>query len=101
MSDDNVAYLKEQGVEQALVAAVAELLRQTPRPANALSAIANIIAAKAGAPALPPPTTDYLSTVGNTPMVQLKKMLPEGCKAKAVYVKLEMQNPGGSISECD
>jgi len=94
---DGRAYLEAQGVQEALSEAVSTCLRD--RPVNALAYIAGLIAAKAGTPALPPPTADYLSTVGNTPMVQLKKMLPEGCKAKAVYVKLEMQNPGGSIKD--
>jgi len=66
------------------------------KPANALARIANILGAKAGTAVLPPVTSDYLSTIGNTPMVQLSKMLPEGCKAK-IYVKLEFQNPGGSL----
>jgi len=40
-----------------------------------------------------------LETVGNTPLVRIKKM-PElvDCKAK-VYLKLEMQNPGGSLKD--
>jgi cysteine synthase A len=44
-------------------------------------------------------TDDYLSTIGSTPMVKLSKLLPPDCKAKAVYVKMEMQNPGGSIKD--
>ena len=55
--------------------------------------MAELISRAAGA------TDDYLSTVGNTPMVKLGKMLPAETKAKAVYVKLEMQNPGGSIKD--
>ena len=50
-------------------------------------------------PGIPWQTDNYLSTIGNTPMLKLGKMLPEKCKAKAVYVKLEMQNPGGSIKD--
>ena len=82
---------KEQGVEDALAQAVAQVIKE--KPANALARIAQILS-----PA-PPPTDDYLSLVGNTPMVKLSKMLPAESKAKAVYVKLEMQNPGGSIKD--
>merc|ERR1719440_1529426 len=95
-ASDNKAYLEAQGVSAALSEAVATVLRE--KPANALARIANILGAKAGTAVLPPVTSDYLSTIGNTPMVQLSKMLPEGCKAK-IYVKLEMQNPGGSLKD--
>lgn len=84
-------YLESQGVEKALADAVAQVVRE--KPANALGRIAQLIA-----PA-PSPTDDYLSTIGNTPMVKLSKLLPPECKAAAVYVKLEMQNPGGSIKD--
>merc|ERR1719440_2656136 len=95
-ASDNKAYLEAQGVEAALSDAVATIIRE--KPANALARIADILAAKAGTAVLPPATSDYLSTIGNTPMVQLRKMLPTGCKAK-VFVKLEMQNPGGSLKD--
>ena len=42
-----------------------------------------------------------LDTVGNTPLVRLDRVLPEEVKANdvRVLVKLEMQNPGGSIKD--
>lgn len=94
---DGRAYLEAQNVQEALSEAVSIILKE--RPANALERLAGLISAKAGTPALPPPTSDYLSLIGKTPMVRLCKMLPQGCKAKAVYLKLEMQNPGGSIKD--
>ena len=96
-TEQSRVYLEKQGIQAALSDAVAQVIRE--QPDNALERIASIISAKAGTVALPPPTSDYLSTVGKTPMVKLDKMLPEGVKAKAVYVKLEMQNPGGSIKD--
>src|SRR5215204_2758049 len=36
--------------------------------------------------------------VGDTPMVQLKRLLPEGAPAQ-VFAKLEMFNPGGSVKD--
>ena len=91
MSSDEKAYLKEQGVEEAIAKAVAQVLRE--KPANALARISELLSPT------PAATDDYLSTVGNTPLVKLGKMLPADCKAKAVYVKMEMQNPGGSIKD--
>ena len=85
------AYLEAQGVEKAIAAALAQVIKE--KPANALARLSQILS-----PA-PPPTSDYLSTIGNTPMVQLSKMLPPDVKAKAVYAKMEMQNPGGSIKD--
>jgi len=83
--------------QAALQEAVAAVARENP--ADPLTYIASQLCVKAGKPALPPPTSDYLSTIGNTPMIKLSKMLPADSKAKAVYVKLEMQNPGGSIKD--
>jgi cysteine synthase A len=40
-----------------------------------------------------------LDTVGRTPMVRIQKMLPEAARHARVLVKLEMQNPGGSIKD--
>ena len=37
---------------------------------------------------------NILETVGNTPIVKLKKIIPSGCGE--VYVKLEANNPTGS-----
>lgn len=41
----------------------------------------------------------YLETIGQTPLVQLRRMLPATAQAATVLVKLEMQNPGGSIKD--
>jgi cysteine synthase A len=41
----------------------------------------------------------YLDTVGATPMVRIHKMLPDAARHARVLVKLEMQNPGGSIKD--
>ena len=62
-------------------------------PVDAAARLAQLLA-----PA-PPPTDKYLDTVGRTPLIQLSRLLPAECKAKAVYVKMEMQNPGGSIKD--
>ena len=88
---DGRKYLEEQGVEAAMAKAVAQVLRE--RPTNALARLSQLINPTQGC------TDDYLSTIGNTPLVKLDKMLPADCKAKAVYVKMEMQNPGGSIKD--
>ena len=84
-------------VQAALTEAIAAAAKEPA--ADQLKTLIYKLSAKAGCTALPPPTSDFLSTIGNTPMVKLGKMLPAGCKAKAVYVKLEMQNPGGSIKD--
>ena len=41
----------------------------------------------------------YLDTVGATPMVRVNRALPEEAKQARVLVKLEMQNPGGSVKD--
>ncbi|TFH65615.1 MAG: cysteine synthase family protein [Candidatus Zixiibacteriota bacterium] len=40
---------------------------------------------------------DVLQAIGNTPLVQLKRMVPAG--SAEVYAKLEFLNPGGSIKD--
>ena len=40
--------------------------------------------------------TDILDLIGNTPLVRLERMDAQPC---ALYVKLENQNPGGSIKD--
>ena len=87
----------DTGVKATIEEAIAAVAKE--KPTDALLFIANRCLAKSGKQGLPPPTADYMSTIGNTPMIKLGKCLPEGCKAKAVYVKLEMQNPGGSIKD--
>ena len=42
-------------------------------------------------------TFDILDAIGNTPIVRLKRMAPEG--AAAVYAKVELLNPMGSIKD--
>jgi len=37
--------------------------------------------------------------IGNTPMVRLNRVIGEDCVADNVLVKLEMQNPGGSVKD--
>ena len=37
--------------------------------------------------------------IGNTPMVKLNRVVPNESVAAKVLVKLEMQNPGGSIKD--
>ena len=37
--------------------------------------------------------------IGNTPMVKLNRVVPKESVAAKVLVKLEMQNPGGSIKD--
>lgn len=44
----------------------------------------------------PKPTANLLSMIGNTPMVQLTKFDTGPCQ---LFVKLENQNPGGSIKD--
>ena len=38
-----------------------------------------------------------LALIGNTPLVRLRRLLPEGC-AK-VWAKTEQLNPGGSVKD--
>jgi cystathionine beta-synthase len=40
---------------------------------------------------------NVLEVIGNTPLVQLKRMVPAG--AADIYAKLEFMNPGGSIKD--
>lgn len=89
-------YLEEQGLEKELAEVVNQVCRE--KAPNALARIAEILSAKVGKISAPP-VVDYLSTVGNTPLVQLQKCLPEGLKAARVLAKLEMQNPGGSLKD--
>ena len=70
MSGTERDYLEAQNVEQTIADAIATVLKE--RPANALGRIAQLIA-----PA-PMASTTLLDTVGNTPMVKLGRMLPEG-----------------------
>ena len=39
-------------------------------------------------------SADVLEAIGNTPLVKLRKVVPENCAD--VYVKLEYYNPTGS-----
>ncbi|MBN9009843.1 MAG: cysteine synthase family protein, partial [Rhizobiales bacterium] len=43
-----------------------------------------------------PPVGSVLDLIGNTPMVELKKLNAGPCR---LFVKLESQNPGGSIKD--
>ena len=43
---------------------------------------------------------DYLDLVGDTPMVKLpERVLPEEARGVRVLLKMEMQNPGGSVKD--
>ena len=84
-------YLEQHGVEEAISKAMAQLVRE--KPANALARLSELLCPHKAA------TDSYLSLVGSTPMVKLNKLLPPESKAKAVYAKMEMQNPGGSIKD--
>ena len=42
-------------------------------------------------------TDDISQLVGDTPILQLKKLVPDGCAG--VYAKLEYLNPGGSVKD--
>ncbi|MEQ8602528.1 MAG: pyridoxal-phosphate dependent enzyme [Marivibrio sp.] len=48
------------------------------------------------APDLRPPYPDVLSMIGNTPMVEVKSLDTGPCR---LFLKLESQNPGGSIKD--
>jgi len=91
MSASDKEYLDSHGVVTAIQDALAQAIKE--KPANPLGRIAQLIS-----PA-PVPLENYLATIGNTPMVKLTKLLPENCKAQAVYCKMEMQNPGGSLKD--
>lgn len=41
--------------------------------------------------------TNVLRSIGNTPLLELKRIVPNGCAR--VYVKLESQNPTGSMKD--
>src|SRR4051812_13254484 len=47
-------------------------------------------------PELEPPCNDVLSLIGNTPLVRISRIDTGSCE---LYVKLENQNPGGSIKD--
>jgi cystathionine beta-synthase len=47
-------------------------------------------------PTLEPPFADVLSLIGNTPLVRVSRMDTGPCE---LYLKLENQNPGGSIKD--
>lgn len=85
-----------QNLEEKITEAISQVVRE--KAPDAVARVAQILQAKTGK--MPcPPTVDYIQTVGNTPMVNLKKILPADCKAKRVLAKLEMQNPGGSLKD--
>jgi len=83
-----VARLLDQGVDQVV----------REKAPDAVTRVAEILSAKAGK-ICTPPVTDYLGTVGKTPLVKINRILPPECKAARVLLKLEMQNPGGSLKD--
>lgn len=94
--DEARSYLKEQNLEEKITAAISQVVRE--KAPDALSRVAQILQTETGK--MPtPPVVDYLTTIGNTPMVNLKNCLPPDFKAKRILAKLEMQNPGGSLKD--
>ena len=47
-------------------------------------------------PAAPKPTSSVLDLIGNTPMHEVTKLDTGPCR---LFLKLESQNPGGSIKD--
>lgn len=102
VAQDAHAYFHSQGVHEALAEAVKQVVLENAP--DALARIAELLAARsasavAPAPARPPALCTYLETVGNTPLVALRKCLPDGVRAARVLAKLEMSNPGGSLKD--
>jgi cysteine synthase A len=46
---------------------------------------------------MPPITDNVLASIGNTPLVELRKVVPAGCGR--VFAKLEWTNPTGSMKD--
>jgi cysteine synthase A len=46
---------------------------------------------------MPPITENVLASIGNTPLVELRKVVPAGCGR--VFAKLEWTNPTGSMKD--
>jgi cysteine synthase len=46
---------------------------------------------------LPPPVTSILDLIGNTPILELTRLRPDG--AARIFAKLEVFNPGGSVKD--
>jgi cysteine synthase A len=44
-----------------------------------------------------PPLTSVLETIGQTPLVRLRRIAPPGCAT--IWAKLELFNPGGSVKD--
>ncbi|KAL3903745.1 MAG: hypothetical protein SGPRY_011552, partial [Prymnesium sp.] len=64
-------------LEEQITSAISQVIRE--KAPDATKRVAEILSAKAGK--IPtPPIVDYMGTVGNTPMVQLGKILPADCK---------------------
>ena len=62
-----------------------------------LSSVVYKVRTKAMESARPRVTDDITQLVGNTPILQLKKLVPTG--AANVFAKLEYLNPGGSVKD--
>ncbi|WP_261335216.1 pyridoxal-phosphate dependent enzyme [Rhizobium leguminosarum] len=45
----------------------------------------------------PPPVESALNAIGNTPVIRLRRVVPEGCAQ--VFLKLEYFNPTGSYKD--
>ena len=66
-----------QNLEEKITAAISQVVRE--KAPDALSRVAQILQTETGK--MPtPPVVDYLTTIGNTPMVNLKNCLPPDFK---------------------
>jgi threonine synthase len=101
-ADEARAYVEAQGVHKALAEALQQVVEE--EAPDAIARMAELLAAKASmAIALPKSSArsacGYLETIGNTPLVELRRCLPAGAKAARVLTKLELNNPGGSLKD--
>ena len=75
-------------------------LSRTPIAAAARSSVKPNFAAPSGSiAAMATYAENVTELIGNTPMVKLNRVVPNESVAAKVLVKLEMQNPGGSIKD--
>ena len=85
---DTVEYLEAQQIEAKIADAMATIVVE--RPADAAVRLAQLLARAAADRQVP--------RHGSHAADPARRLLPAECKAKAVYVKMEMQ-PGGSIKD--
>ena len=87
-------YLEAHGVQEAIAKAVSDVLKD--QHANPVEAIADSLK-----PPGPPAVCSYLETIGNTPMVNLDRCVPEASEQATILCKLEMQNPRAASGEAN